>query len=107
MDHRVAQVTQTLSATLGLDGERMSKVDTAWLRMDSPSNLMMIVGVWVLKPALARADLIERVRDRLLPYRCTGCARAAARPPSRRCRRGWATWPCSRSNAATRCGSSS
>jgi WS/DGAT/MGAT family acyltransferase len=28
--------------------ERMSGVDTAWLRMDRPHNLMMIVGVWVL-----------------------------------------------------------
>ena len=25
--------------------ERMSSVDTAWMRMDSPTNLMMIVGV--------------------------------------------------------------
>src|SRR4051812_10264981 len=28
------------SGMLGLAGERMSKVDTAWLRMDSASNLM-------------------------------------------------------------------
>ena len=28
----------------------MSKVDTAWLRMDSDTNLMLIVGVWVLRP---------------------------------------------------------
>ena len=27
--------------------ERMSSVDTAWLRMDRPNNLMMIVGVMV------------------------------------------------------------
>lgn len=27
--------------------ERMSGVDTAWLRMDRPSNLMMIVAVLV------------------------------------------------------------
>ena len=33
--------------------ERMSKVDTAWLRMDSPSNLMMIVGVWIIKPQVS------------------------------------------------------
>ncbi len=26
--------------------ERMSAVDTAWLRMDSDKNLMMIVGVY-------------------------------------------------------------
>ena len=27
---------------------RMSRVDTAWLRMDNDVNLMMIVGVWLL-----------------------------------------------------------
>ena len=69
MDHRVAAVTQALSSTLGLQGERMSKVDTAWLRMDSPANLMMIVGVWVLQPGLAREALAQRVSERLLPYR--------------------------------------
>ncbi|MCW5652889.1 wax ester/triacylglycerol synthase family O-acyltransferase [Hydrogenophaga sp.] len=46
----------------------MSKVDTAWLRMDSPSNLMMILGVWLLRPGITRAALSERVRERLLPY---------------------------------------
>ncbi|MBX3611587.1 MAG: wax ester/triacylglycerol synthase family O-acyltransferase [Hydrogenophaga sp.] len=69
MDHRLAAVTQALSSAIGLEGERMSKVDTAWLRMDTPTNLMMIVGVWVLKPAISRAALAERVRERLLPYR--------------------------------------
>ncbi len=62
-------VTQALGTTLGLQGERMSKVDTAWLRMDSPSNLMMIVGVWILRPGISQAALSERVRERLLPYR--------------------------------------
>ena len=62
-------VKQTLATTLGLEGERMSKVDTAWLRMDSPSNLMMIVGVWILRPGISEAALSERVRERLLPYR--------------------------------------
>jgi diacylglycerol O-acyltransferase / wax synthase len=65
----VPLVKQTLAATLGLEGERMSKVDTAWLRMDSPSNLMMIVGVWILRPGISAAALRERVRERLLPYR--------------------------------------
>lgn len=69
MDHRVAAVTQALSTAIGLEGERMSKVDTAWLRMDSQANLMMIVGVWILKPALSRAALAERITERLLPYR--------------------------------------
>ena len=33
--------------------ERMSRVDNAWLRMDSERNLMMIVGVWLLRPAVS------------------------------------------------------
>lgn len=47
----------------------MSRVDTAWLRMDTPENLMMIVGVWLLKPQLTLAQLHERVGERLLQYR--------------------------------------
>lgn len=60
--------TRAASGMLGLSGERMTKVDTAWLRMDSPSNLMMIVGVWTLKPGIRHADLCQRVEDRLLKY---------------------------------------
>ena len=33
--------------------ERMSSVDTAWLRMDTPTNLMMIVGVMMFMPRKA------------------------------------------------------
>lgn len=69
MEQRVAAVKEALTSTLGLGAERMSKVDTAWLRMDSPSNLMMIVGVWILRPAIDREALMQRVRERLLPYR--------------------------------------
>lgn len=61
-------VRRTASGVLGLHGERMSKVDTAWLRMDSPSNLMMIVGVWTLQPGIAYEDLCARVQERLLSY---------------------------------------
>ena len=46
----------------------MSRVDTAWLRMDSDTNLMMIVGVWLIEPRLALADLRQRVRATLLKY---------------------------------------
>jgi diacylglycerol O-acyltransferase / wax synthase len=60
--------TRAASGILGLAGERMSKVDTAWLRMDSPSNLMEIVGVWTLKPAIRHEDLCRRVEERLLKY---------------------------------------
>ncbi|MFM9879903.1 MAG: wax ester/triacylglycerol synthase family O-acyltransferase [Burkholderiaceae bacterium] len=52
-----------------LASERMTKVDTAWLRMDCPSNLMMIMGVWIITPGIAHADLCTRVQERLLKYR--------------------------------------
>jgi WS/DGAT/MGAT family acyltransferase len=48
--------------------ERMSRVDTAWLRMDNDVNLMMIVGVWLLTPGVSHAALCERVEDKLLKY---------------------------------------
>jgi WS/DGAT/MGAT family acyltransferase len=48
--------------------ERMSRVDTAWLRMDNDVNLMMIVGVWLLEPGIALAALRERVESKLLKY---------------------------------------
>ena len=56
------------SGMLGISGERMSKVDTAWLRMDSDSNLMMINGVWTLSPGITWQALCERVEQRLLQY---------------------------------------
>jgi len=61
-------VTRAVSGTLGLSGERMSKVDTAWLRMDTPSNLMMIVGVWSLQPGVSFAAVAERLENSLLKY---------------------------------------
>ena len=46
----------------------MSRVDTAWLRMDNDVNLMMIVGVWLLQPAVAYETLCARVAEKLLKY---------------------------------------
>ncbi len=48
--------------------ERMSRVDHAWLRMDNEVNLMMIVGVWLLTPRVAHADVVARIEDKLLKY---------------------------------------
>jgi WS/DGAT/MGAT family acyltransferase len=48
--------------------ERMSRVDHAWLRMDNDVNLMMIVGVWLLEPALRYEALVERIASKLLQY---------------------------------------
>ena len=50
------------------NAERMSRVDTAWLRMDNDVNLMMIVGVWLLEPDITHAHLCERIGDKLLKY---------------------------------------
>jgi diacylglycerol O-acyltransferase len=48
--------------------ERMTRVDTAWLRMDNDVNLMMIVGVWLLQPGVPYEALAERIADKLLKY---------------------------------------
>lgn len=48
--------------------ERMSSVDTAWLRMDRPNNLMMIVGVMVFGGRVDYERLLKTLRARLLPY---------------------------------------
>jgi len=61
-------VKRAVSGTLGISGERMSKVDTAWLRMDNDANLMMIVGVWQLAPGVKHAAVCERIEGSLLKY---------------------------------------
>lgn len=53
---------------MAASSERMSRVDTAWLRMDTEANLMMIVGVWSIRPGIRLADLRQRVAERLLQY---------------------------------------
>ncbi len=45
---------------------RMDRIDTAWLRMDSDANRMVIVGVWVLERPLDLQALRQRLRQRLL-----------------------------------------
>ena len=48
--------------------EPMSTVDTAWLRMDRPTNLMMITGLIVLRQPLAFETLKSRILERFLAY---------------------------------------
>ena len=55
--------------TAAAPSERMSRVDTAWLRMDTDANLMMIVGFWLLAPRLTLSELQHRIEQRLLAYR--------------------------------------
>jgi diacylglycerol O-acyltransferase / wax synthase len=61
-------VKRAVAGTLGLVGERMTKVDTAWLRMDCDANLMMIVGVWQLQPGVTHAAVCDRIEATLLKY---------------------------------------
>ena len=49
--------------------ERMSAVDTTWLRMDRPANLMMIVGVWILEGPVVLKKLESQIAEGLLSYR--------------------------------------
>jgi diacylglycerol O-acyltransferase len=62
----------TASDEASAASERMSRVDQAWLRMDTEANLMMIVGVWLLAPRLSLAELSARVQAGLLAYRRFG-----------------------------------
>jgi WS/DGAT/MGAT family acyltransferase len=56
------------SATMA-ERERMSSVDTAWLRMDRPHNLMTIVGVMIFADRLELARLKHVIQSRFLRYR--------------------------------------
>lgn len=49
-------------------GEAMSNVDTAWLRMEKPSNLMMITGVLRLAKPLSQRRLAALLTQRFLAY---------------------------------------
>ena len=49
--------------------ERISGVDTAWLRMEHPTNLMMIVGVMMLQGRLRVPDFKRVLRARWLGFR--------------------------------------
>jgi diacylglycerol O-acyltransferase / wax synthase len=48
--------------------EVMSRVDTAWLRMEKPTNLMMITGVMMLETPMSIETLKKVVKQRFLSY---------------------------------------
>ena len=48
------------------NSERMAPIDTTWLRMERPTNLMVIVGVLVLKGPVDVARLEAALAERLL-----------------------------------------
>jgi WS/DGAT/MGAT family acyltransferase len=47
----------------------MSKVDTAWLRMESPTNLMMITSVLIFSGTLELGKLKRLIESRFLAFR--------------------------------------
>jgi len=48
--------------------ERLSNVDTAWLRMEDPTNLMMVTGLLVFDQPLTFARLQQAIEQRLLSF---------------------------------------
>ena len=48
--------------------EPIAKVDTAWLRMEQPTNLMMITGVVTLDGPIAYEKLLETIETRWLAF---------------------------------------
>ncbi|MGE5090339.1 MAG: WS/DGAT/MGAT family O-acyltransferase [Candidatus Levyibacteriota bacterium] len=49
--------------------QRISAVDTAWLRMDRPGNLMMICGVLIFREKIELARLRQVVAQRFLVFK--------------------------------------
>src|SRR5262249_41353066 len=49
--------------------EKISAVDTAWLRMDRPSNLMMICGVLLFSERVRSAALVAIIEKPFLAFR--------------------------------------
>lgn len=50
------------------DRESMSSVDTAWLRMERPTNLMMITGVMIFEEKLDYRRVQKVIRERFLRF---------------------------------------
>lgn len=51
------------------ESERISGIDTAWLRMEHPTNLMMITGIMIFAERLPYERLREVLESRFLKYR--------------------------------------
>ncbi len=48
--------------------ELMSNVDRAWLRMEEPSNLMMVTALLTTKEKVLYDDLLELLKERLMKF---------------------------------------
>lgn len=54
---------------VGLIQNRFSPVDTAWLRMEHPTNLMMISGIFMFDEPIELDELRDVIESRLLTFR--------------------------------------
>ena len=75
LNKKYAKATDPIMATTSrtpgfslLSRERMSGIDTAWLRMEHPTNLMMIVGIMVFKEKLDFKKVQASIEQRFLTY---------------------------------------
>src|SRR5260221_2433307 len=46
----------------------LTAADSAWLRMEEPTNLMTITGVLTFREPIGRAHWLELLRERFLPH---------------------------------------
>ena len=52
-----------------LNRDYLSAVDTTWLRMEDPTNLMMITGVWLFADQVDHNRLMAIVEERMLKFK--------------------------------------
>src|SRR6185295_17779197 len=60
------------AASLKIQREPMSRVDTAWLRMERATNLMMITGVMMFDTPMSLDALKKVIKQKFLAYRRFG-----------------------------------
>ena len=56
-------------AMTAMKRQRVSAIDNAWLRMDRPSNLMMICGVLIFREKIVLSRLREVIAERFLVFK--------------------------------------
>lgn len=68
MAMKTAELTTTTPVTEGLKPERLSLIDTAWLHMESPTNLMVVGSVAFFDEPIDREQLLSTLKVRLLQH---------------------------------------
>ena len=59
----------TFRAMTAMKRQRISAIDNAWLRMDRPSNLMMICGVLIFREKIEVARLRKVIAERFMVFK--------------------------------------